>query len=239
MTEFLISLQESDRINSDAGRWCWDANDVAMTVKPCPLAEFLEDKLQRQLSSETRHVLKVAACLGSHLNEQLLEYVLGSLVAGYLQEGVEQGTLVLLDDESSGSSCAFAHDHAQHAVYGLITERELFHVEVGRRLWRKLGNLQELDRNLFVLLPQFNVGKRLITREAERALLATLCLHAGQKAAKASSFRTATVYLELGISLVVGGGDGVGQLRGWRDQIQLDTGIAPCCRGDASVHSAF
>ena len=62
-----------------------------------------------------------------------------------------------------------------------------------------------------------NIGKRLITREKERYAIASLCLHAGIKAAKSSTFRMATVYLNLAIELL---GD-----RGWRDEYDLTLAV--------------
>jgi predicted ATPase len=99
------------------------------------------------------------------------------------------------------------------AACNLIPEanRELFHLEIGRRLCRRLSKTA-LDQNIFVVLSQMIVGRRLTTRSTERYSVA-LCLHAGRKAAKLSNFRVALIYLKFGIELL---GD-----RGWRDAYDL------------------
>lgn len=214
--EFIRWLQDSGMLmfNSDAGSWIWDADEIRMTIDLCQVGDFLNDKLE-QLPVEMRDVLKVAACFGSNIEETLIEYVLDRPVGSILDEAVANGILVI---DGAPGKYAFEHDGLQKAAYSLIPEsnRELFHLEVGRRLWRRL-NKEELDRNIFVLLSQINIGKSLITREKERYTIASLCLHAGRKAAKSSTFRTATVYLNLAIDLL---GD-----RGWRDEYELTLAV--------------
>jgi predicted ATPase len=105
------------------------------------------------------------------LEEELIEYVLGHDVSLNLNEGLAAGALVV---NPARGRYAFAHDGVQEAAYKMIPkgERELFHAELGRRLRQKLDTA-ELDMHIFVLLSQFNVDRRLITRETERIGLAT------------------------------------------------------------------
>jgi histidine kinase len=202
IVQFIKWLQQSDLLyyNKDSDQWEWDVEAIAMTELPRLVSDFFRVKVMDQLSAETKEVLKLAACLGFHIEEEMIEYVLGRNVSLNLSEGLAAGALVV---SPARGGYSFAHDGVQEAAYKMIPmgERELFHVELGRRLWQKLDT-DEVDRHIFVLLSQFNVGKRLITREKERIGVATLCLHAGTKAAKSSTFRTAAVYLNLGIDLV-------------------------------------
>jgi predicted ATPase len=214
--EFIRWLQDSGLLlfDGESGSWVWDADEIRMTIDLCQVGDFLNDKLE-QLPVEMRDVLKVAACFGSNVDETLIEYVLDRPVGAILDEAAAIGVLAL---EGAPGNFAFEHDGLQEAAYKLIPEssRELFHLEVGRRLWRRL-NKEELDRNIFILLSQMNIGKRLITREKERYAIASLCLHAGKKAAKSSTFRTATVYLNLAIDLL-------GE-RAWRDEYDLTLAV--------------
>jgi predicted ATPase len=200
IVQFIKWLQQSNLLSYDHDHWEWDIEESSLTAHPSRVADFVRVKVMDRLTAETKDVLKVAACLGFHLEEELIEYVLGHDVSLNLNEGVAAGALVV--NPASGRY-AFAHDGVQEAAYKMIPkgETELFHVGLGRRLWQKLDTA-DLDRHIFVLLSQFNVGKRLITREKERIGLAKLCLHAGTKAAKSSTFLTAAVYLNLGIDLV-------------------------------------
>jgi len=213
IVEFLRWLQDSELLYIDhsTGSWKWDAQDIEMTIDNRQVGDYLVDEIE-QLPRNVQDVLKVAACLGPHLDEELLQYVLGVSVKSALDQAARIG--IIINDESEGGYM-FEHDKAQAAAYCLIDEsdREMFHLEVGRRIWRHLNSDEELDRNLFTLLSQLNIGKRMIIREKEQVAVATLCLHAGTKAARSSAFRTALFYLELGISLL-------GQ-RSWRDNYEL------------------
>jgi predicted ATPase len=210
--EFIRWLQEGDLLSydHDSASWSYDDKEISLTINICKVGDFLVDKLE-QLPQDMKEVLKVAACLGSHVNEELIENVLKKPVADILNEAAAKG--VLKYDELRGSYL-FEHDGIQEAAYRLIPAQdlELFHLEIGRRLWRSFDPY-ELDQHIFVLLSQLNIGRRLLTREKEKTAVATLCLHAGKKAAKSSTFRTASIYLNLGIELL--------GCRSWRDDYDL------------------
>lgn len=74
--------------------------------------------------------------LGSHLDERLLEYVLGVPVDAILAEAAQRS--VITHDETWGGYM-FEHDKVQQAAYRLIgtNERELFHLEIGRSKFQK------------------------------------------------------------------------------------------------------
>ena len=170
-------------------------------------------------------VLRVAACIGSQINESLIGYVLGDTVQrpirNILEQAAGEGFLV-----QKRGSYGFAHDGIQRAVYDCIPEgeRDVFHLSIGRRLWNKL-DAAELDQNIFVLLSQVSVGKKLVDRKDERQGLADLCLFAGRKAAKWSVFRVAAIYMHLGIEFLSG--------EGWDDKydlaLSLHNGAAEMC----------
>ena len=199
--KFLLWLLDSDLLWFDKsyGEWKWDDQDIQIAIGSRKPADFLIG-IHPQLPRDVQDVLKVAACLGPHLNETLLEYVLGVPVGNSLQEAADRGLLVM---EESRGCYAFAHNRVQQAAYNLIPEdeRESFHLEVGLCMWRKVTS-EELDFFIFSLLSQLKIGRKLIQRECERAAVAKLCLHAGTKAAKSSTFRTALTYLELGIDML-------------------------------------
>jgi predicted ATPase len=181
---------------------------------------YIYDKLHR-LPSDMMDVLKVAACFGhSHMEDTLMEYVLDFPVDVILSHLVDMGILVMAVESAScgGNLYFFQHDSWHLAVYDLLPEhsRELFHLEIGRRLWRRLCK-DELDRNIYVVLSQMMQGRRLITRRTERYSVASLCLHAGRKAAKSSTFRVATIYLNFGIELL--------DESGWREEYDLALSI--------------
>jgi predicted ATPase len=216
MIEFLRWLQSSDLLYYDhiSGSWKWDEDEIHLTINVCQVGDFLVDQLE-QLPGDVKEVLKVVACLGTYLNEELIAFVLKKSIGNELVQAAKKGVLTL--NEARGSY-AFAHDGWEEAAYRLISkdELELFHLEIGRRLWRCLDS-DELDLHLFIVLSQMMIGRKLITREKERMSVASLCLHAAKKAAKSSTFRIASIYLNFGVELV--------GTRGWRDDYHLTLAV--------------
>jgi predicted ATPase len=202
VVEFLCWLRDSDLLDftPDTGQWNWDADEIEVTISARQVGDFLMATLD-QLPGSGKDVLKVAACLGPKVNPTLLGYVMSvENVEECLKVACAKGALVY---DATRGAYMFEHDGIESAAYDMIPEadRELFHLEIGRRMWRRLdeGNL---DRFLFTLLTQLNIGRRLITRDKERIAVATLCLHGGIKAAGSSTFRIALMYLDFGLSLL-------------------------------------
>jgi predicted ATPase len=137
--------------------------------------------------------------MGPSVSPKLVEFVLSVDVEPAIRVAAAMGIV----HECGRGDFAFEHDGIQSAAYAMIpdSERELFHLEIGRRMWRRLGE-DDLDLHLFVLLSQLSIGRRLITREREKVAVSTLCLDAGIKAARYSTFRIAFSYFEFGLSLL-------------------------------------
>ena len=201
-------------IDEDSGFWSWDEDDILITIGARKADDYLVgigDRYEPKLPEDVREMLKVAACLGPQLDERLLEYVLQVPVARTLRQAKKLG--VLKQDETR-RTYTFEHDKMQQAAYRLIPgiEKNLFHLEVGRRLWNHF-NADEMDRHIFTLLSQMNIAEASIVLEDERVAVATLCFHAGTSAARSSSFRFALTYLELGINLLTE--------KSWQDNYDL------------------
>jgi predicted ATPase len=160
------------------------------------------DLLVSELESfpvEEQDVLKVAACLGHVINVKFVSFVLDRSIDETLFSLTEKGLLYWC--ERSEAYC-LSHDCVQEAAYTLVPEndRPLFHLEIGRRLWRKVKD-DDLE-SIFLILDQIQRGRDLIKREKERLALANLCLYAGEKAASSSSFLKALSVFELGVFLL-------------------------------------
>jgi predicted ATPase len=202
--------------------WTWSVDDINLAIldrlKVCATNDskyYVSHKLE-QLPMEMIDVLKVGAYFGdSHMEGKIIEYVLDYPISPMLSQAVDMGILTASNSDDGGVKMySFEHDSLQMAVYNMVPEsnRELFHLEIGRRLWRRLRK-DELDHYIFVVLSHMIVGQRLITRPTERYSIASLCLHAGKKAANMSNFQVVSIYLNFGVQLL---GD-----RGWRDEYDL------------------
>lgn len=212
VTELLRWMQVSDLLtyNSTMKQWEWDIEEVELALgNRKGTEEALSYHDMDRLPLPIRDVLKVAACLGTRPDKDLLKLVVDVPVPEILEHCVNIG---LLGKDTSGFF--FEHEAIRKFIYEAIPDqdRDLFHLEIGRRMWRKMS-CEQVDRYSFDLLGQLMAGKRLISRENEKQAVSTLCLHSAHKAARSSSFRTAEKYVSFGLSLL--------HVRSWRDSYEL------------------
>jgi predicted ATPase len=200
MNRFMKWIENSELLEDDCGSWKWYQDEFELNNPTKRDIIELEAAELGKLPSDVRDVLKVAACLGPHPNTILIQYVLGMPVIEALEMAC-RGGFVTKGKATRGYT--FVHDIIEKAAYTLIpeAERHMFHLEIGRRMWRNF-DVRELDTHIFTLVSQLALGRDLIAREKERVAVANLCLHAGAKAARASTLRIAAVYLELGLSVL-------------------------------------
>jgi predicted ATPase len=210
-------LLRRDDDTSSAG-WSFDVQEImasTMTVTTCAcIVDFLRLQLEA-LSTELRQFLKVASCCGSYVPLHLLQCVFGEMTVPLLHE---TSALDLLNQDHVTETCTFPHDIIQQVVYNMIPEDERgqFHLEIGRRMWNAI-KAADLERSAFCISSQFYFARHLVTELKERYELAQLCLLAGRKAAASSFFRTACVYLNLGIEFL---GENC-----WRDHYHLSLAV--------------
>lgn len=200
--EFLRFLQEDGLMTFDesAMEWVWDERKIMHRITFRRSSELMTIRLAR-LPKATREVIEVAACLGSKLDEKLLNRISPRPVFSHLQKATSKG---FLQYDKTNDLYWFSHDIVQEAAYNMISfqERDAFHLTIGRELWKNFDDIEELESHIFVILGQIREGANLITYQEERNDAAALCLRAGEIAISASSFRTASEYLLLGVSML-------------------------------------
>jgi predicted ATPase len=200
--EFLRYLQEEGLLTFDemGMEWVWDERKIQMKIDFRRPVELMTVRISK-LPKGTREVLEVAACLGSKLEEKLLNRISPRPVFSQLQKAAARG---FLHYDESNDTYRFAHDIIQEAAYKLISyqEREAFHLTIGRELWKSFDDIEDLERHIFIILGQIRAGADLISYQEERNDVAALCLRAGELAICSSSFQTASEYLLLGVSML-------------------------------------
>jgi predicted ATPase len=207
LLEFTRWLEEEKFLEFDTndGRWKWDAEDIALSLRCNRVGDFFIDKLE-QLPGPVQQVLKVASCLGSIIDVELLQLVMEvDDVRPLLKEAAKRGMLIMRNcpQEEQETFC-FAHDLVQKATYGLILpeSKSAFHLMMGRQIWQRLDEAA-MEKQIFTMTSQFVLsGCSLLQDRDEKGIVAALCLQAGCKAAKSSTFRVASTYLNFGINLL-------------------------------------
>jgi predicted ATPase len=196
-------------LDKSANKWKWDIDDERFVTH-----DSLQDLLTSMIHStteSTRNFLIYAASLGTKLDESILGHLTLGSVSLHLQKLAATGWIKF---DGFDSSWKFSHDAIKEAAYQMIPddERNIFHYRIGRKLWLKLS-LDEMDRNIFVIVSQLLFGTDFITKQEERTAIAKLCLRAGERSVEFSHFHSAYEYLSKGILLL--------GLRGWRDEYEL------------------
>ncbi|KAL7570248.1 hypothetical protein ACA910_020671 [Epithemia clementina (nom. ined.)] len=214
--EFLRTMKEKQLLqyNKDTGQWWWDIEEISIEFDG--VRDLLEQRLQ-SLSEETLELLKVAACLGSKVNEEPLGHFTKMPILRLLVEASDRGLLVF---NHSSSSFEFSHDGIKDVVYNTISpsERDKFHYQLGRRLWKAYPAEDLFNNNIiYVIVGQLMLGKSQINDTREKSAVAKPCLQSGIRAMKQSSFSTAFTFLMQGIELL--------GLRGWHDEYDLCLGL--------------
>ena len=227
LTQLLKTLHQEDLLTYDfhSGAWQWNIQHIqAIGITDLNVVELTARNI-RKLSLETQKVLKLAACIGSTFNLDVLAIVneTSSLTtATQLWPALQSGLilplsqdykipLVFSQEESSGITLTdvkvdykFLHDRVQQAAYSLIpdAEKKATHLKIGQLLLQNTTP-EERKENIFALVNQLNYGTELLTNETEKYQLAELNLIAGQRAKAATAHDSAIKYLQVGLGLLV------------------------------------
>ncbi len=225
--QFLKALWREKLIefDYDKGHWTFQIDAIAAGGITDNVVDLMTRKIQR-LSPKAQQALTLGACIGNQFELSTLAIVSRQSpeeAAVDLKEAIQEGLILAtaaergtrIEDRGSVGegnvqssilnlqSYSFLHDRVQQAAYALIpTEgKELVHLDLGRLLLER-ADLENTDEKLFDVAHHLNVGRSLITVEAERIALARINLSAGQKAKSSTAYEAALEYLTAGLNLI-------------------------------------
>ncbi|MFN6563754.1 MAG: AAA family ATPase [Nostoc sp. ChiSLP01] len=227
LTQLLLTLHQEDFLTYEfnSGMWQWNIENIqAFGITDLNVVELTARNI-RKLSLETQKVLKLAACIGSTFNLDVLAIVNEAsplTTATQLWPALQAGLILPLtqdykiplvfgQEESSKINLTdvkvdykFLHDRVQQAAYSLIPdeEKKATHLKIGQLLLQNTTP-EERKENVFALVNQLNYGIDLLTTETEKYELAQLNLIAGQKAKAATAHDSAVKYLQIALQLLV------------------------------------
>jgi histidine kinase len=196
--EILRWLRDTKVLTCDKKTMLWSMGAMP-TCQFCHHSGFLDRKMG-MLPRDVQKVLMVASCLGANITQELMETALQENIEDPLALLVRKRLLVVDDNQETYS---FPHDRIQSAAYSLIGVelKPAFHLEIGRRLWKNLGDKQ-LDCNLFVVLTQLEKGAHIIRDRAMLHEIADLCIRAAEQSVALSSFHIASERLNFAMTLL-------------------------------------
>jgi predicted ATPase len=191
--------------------WKWDVAEIEKrTSSTANVVELMTDKMNK-LPDQVVHFLQVAACLGSTVDERMINLVWrNSVTDGVVPQGKGVAFKPLLTQvveenflEAAGPShYRWVHDNVQEAALSLTPTDQLVSIQfdIGTILARELDE-HELDAAIFVVVNLVN--KKFESMEnAVNVEIARLNLRAAEKAKGGSAFESAAKYAVAGISLL-------------------------------------
>lgn len=199
--QFLTTLAEEKLLWFDQGRaeWIWDVARIGAMGFSDNVVILMAAKLRRLPEADQAELRRIA-CLGNGTTLATLAMVYDRtedecLVS--MERAVQAGFLI-----RNGDRLAFAHDRIQEAAYLSIpiTEMVATHLQIGRRMLERLPE-SEIEDRLFDVVHHLNLGRQMITAQAERNALARLNVQAGRKARSSSANASARVYFTLARNL--------------------------------------
>lgn len=215
LKQFLKAMHDKNIIRFDfvQGSWTWDLPRIRCSDITGNMQDLLLRKLE-QLPEDTRHVLKLAACLGGEFDLHtlaLLNEKTPARTAAELREALAagliappEGTHKFSDDpEPFAARYRFLHDQIQQAAYtlgGAVPPG--LHLKIGRRLLAMHKDEYDWEEKIFDILHHLNLGAALVTDREEKTELAGLNLFAARKAKFSAAYHADLQYLTAGMGLL-------------------------------------
>ncbi|WP_437281310.1 AAA family ATPase [Sorangium sp. So ce375] len=226
LNQFVVALEQEELLTFDApsDSWSWDVERIRERMITDNVVDFMAGKILR-LTENTRHALKLAACMGYRFDLSSLAIIQERSqvdMAADLWEALREGLVLplhaeyrFLDDRAAQDASLsgfaetfhvayrFVHDRVQQAAYSLVgeDEKQAAHLRIGRLLWARSGD-EPRDEALFEIANHLNIGAALIEEPGERLALARLNLAAGRKAKASAAYEAAVGYYRAGLSLL-------------------------------------
>ncbi|MCP4687898.1 MAG: serine/threonine-protein kinase PknK, partial [Desulfobacterales bacterium] len=200
--QLLYSLYDKGLIAFDFNRrgWQWDMAAIEAVEITDNVVALMVERVH-QLPEGVREVLKLAACIGSPFDLEMLEMITdapGRTAREELRPALREGIVIPFMDR-----CKFIHDRVQQAVYSSMSEesRKKVHQRIGRLLLEGLDR-EERRKKIHDIVHHLDSGRDLLQNQEEKTRLAGLNLTAGRAAKAEAAYDAMSEYLAVGIALL-------------------------------------
>ncbi|MBN1363622.1 MAG: diguanylate cyclase [Syntrophaceae bacterium] len=202
VNQFLQTLYNEKIIVHEGARgWRWDAESISRMQVTENLVEMMAGKIGK-LSTDTQEALKICACIGNRFDLETMASVLSISVDQALHdltEAVNEGMVSRI-----GNLYVFHHDRIHEAAYSLVSEEEKqgLHYRIGRSALDNVSSDEDLEKKIFYIIDQLNMGSALLKDKKEYEELLRLNIRAGIKAKENAAYETSLECLEKGMILI-------------------------------------
>lgn len=229
VTQFLQSIKAEGFLYYSAAsfQWKWDLESIeSLTQISDNVVEFVSQKIQR-LPDSAQAALKLAACLGSPIHVNMIDYIATSInvqvgvttnpnVGERLQAWIDIFDSLANDGfvnkrQEESMTYMWSHDRILESAYRLISSSEeedprRIHWQIGQALTKlddcPLGETWKLVTSIDQLNHAASSSSMMMVDETERVHLANMNLQAAKLVAGNSEFYQAARYLRAGIDLL-------------------------------------
>jgi PAS domain S-box-containing protein len=197
---YILSEDGHIVFNPEKRKWECNINALPSLDIADNVVALLSTKIKK-LPSNTRNILKFAACIGNRFDIATLSAITKVSDTDVVKalELAFKGQFILLQ----GDVYHFVHDRVQEAAYSLINEsqKNATHLQIGRLLLERIADDDTIE-NIFDIVNQFNKGIHLIDDAAEKVTVAKLNHLAATRAKVGTGYQSALCYLSTGIQLL-------------------------------------
>ena len=222
LSQLLVALEQQNllRFEHKSGEWQWDLPGIEAVGITDNVVELMIDRIRR-VPARTQRILQVAACVGNRFDLAVIAITqqrTAAETAADLWQALEEGFILPVEGEGPPSAgeagepavwYRFLHDRVQQAAYAMLsdTERAALRLSIARRLVGGTGGTREgqgvdLGAAVFDVLGHFMAAAELLTDPAERDVVASLALAAGQRGRISLAYAAAVNALSFGLGLL-------------------------------------
>ncbi len=218
--QLLQLLNQEKMIHFDLSTATWHIN--LTTLKQIPMTDSMIDFIMKQinkLSSETKKLLRLAACIGSQFNLKLLATIAGKsyvTTANQLWNGLEEGVILPMDARykwvypneneqllnENPPNYRFLHDKIQQAFYTSMSkeEREQSHLTIAEELISHLTT-DEIEEHIFSIVNHLNLCQSRLNLDQKKDLIKWNRM-AGEQAKRAAAFKSGLTFYQNAFQLL-------------------------------------
>ncbi len=201
VARFLESLRTENRLrwDAEARKWDWDVEALRAEPYTDDVAELIAANINA-LSPPTQRALGSFAAYGTNADLATLAMILECSENEALERLCEafEARLIARTD----GRVRFLHDRIQQTAYERLGDkRGVVHLQVARALLSRMPE-DQLEERAFELVCQFELASSFLDDPEERVRIAQLELRAGQRAQRATHFRSAAHFLSKGVQLL-------------------------------------
>jgi PAS domain S-box-containing protein len=198
-------------------RWSWDEEKIRNVNVSDNVAAMMAEEIGG-LPKEARHVLSLAACIGTEFGAETLALIAEKTPSETIQSlapAIERGLVMSRSGadpsrnlknetpETGRTTYEFSHIRLRQAAQSLISPKlaRAVHLKIAEIRMQDLSP-SEIDDRVFEIVDHFNKGFGDVRDEAGIVQLADLNLIAGRKAKRAAAYRESIWYLSMGIGML-------------------------------------